>query len=143
MSDRKIYSVLAMAGVTPFVACALLPIFGVASIDMIGPLDRVAAGYGLAIISFLAGIHWATQIYDLQKTPFNLLLASNVFFVAVWLAYVLGDTATALVFQIAALTAMLGIDRWLLGSGVITQHYYRVRSAATALATVSLILIVI
>ncbi|MDJ0710791.1 MAG: DUF3429 domain-containing protein [Woeseiaceae bacterium] len=143
MNDRKIYSWLAIAGVTPFLACALLPFFGIDSIRPIGALDRAAAGYGLAIVSFLAGIHWATQIYDLQKTPFNLLLASNLFFVAVWLAFVLGDTATALVFQIAAFLALLGIDRWLLGSGVITQHYYRVRSTATMLATASLALIVI
>ncbi len=141
MTDRNIYSMLAMAGVTPFVACALLPLFGIATVGAIGPLDRLAAGYGLAIISFLAGIHWATQIYELQKTPFNLLLASNVFFVAVWLAFIVGSVEFALLVQAAALIAMLGIDRWLLGSGVITRHYYRVRSAATFLATSSLLFI--
>ncbi len=141
MNDRKVYSILTMAGVTPFVACALLPFFGVYSIDLLGPLGDVAAGYGLAIISFLAGIHWATQLYDLQETSFNLLLASNVVFVAVWLFYALGTLEAALMVQALALVTLLGLDRWLLGNGVITQHYFRVRSAATVLAVVSLLLI--
>ncbi len=141
MTDRKIYSILTMAGVTPFVACALLPLFGVDSIVPFGPLGEVAAGYGLAIISFLAGIHWATQLYGLQNTPFNLLLASNVVFVAVWLVYAVGSLGMALVVQAVALVTLLGLDRWLLGSGIITQHYYRVRGAATVLAVASLLLI--
>ena len=141
MNDRKVYSVLTMASVTPFVACAVLPLFGVDSIDFLGPLGEVAAGYGLAIISFLAGIHWATQLYEIQKTPFNLLLASNVVFVAVWLVYALGTLEAALIVQAIALATLLGLDRWLLGSGVITQHYYRVRGTATVLAVASLLLI--
>ncbi len=141
MNDRKIYSTLTMAGVTPFVACAVLPLFGIETIGPIGSLGGVAAGYGLAIVSFLAGIHWATQLYELQKTPFNLLLASNVVFVAVWLVYALGTLEAALIVQALALVVLLGLDRWLLGNGVITQHYYRVRGAATVLAVASLLLI--
>lgn len=143
MNDRKIYSVLTMAGVTPFVACAVLPMFGVYSLDQLGLMGEVAAGYGLAIISFLAGIHWATQLYELQKTPLNLLIMSNVVFVAVWLVYALGTLDAALIVQALALLILLGLDRWLLGSGVITQHYYRVRGAATVIAVASLLLIAI
>ena len=100
MNDKRIYSTLTMAGVTPFVACAILPLAGFGSIGLLGPLADVAAGYGLAIISFLAGIHWATQIYDRQQTGFNLLIASNVVFVGVWLAYVLGTTKVALLAEL-------------------------------------------
>ena len=127
MNDKRIYSTLTMAGVTPFVACAILPLAGFSSIGLLGPLADVAAGYGLAIISFLAGIHWATQIYDRQQTGFNLLIASNVVFVAVWLAYALGTIEFALGTQIVALLVLLGVDRWLLNYGVITAHYYRTR----------------
>ena len=143
MSDKRIYSILAMAGVTPFVACAVLPLAGFTTIELLGPLADVAAGYGLAIVSFLTGIHWATQIYDRQQTGFNLLIASNVVFVAVWLAYALGTIAFALSIQGAALLALLGIDRWLLGNGVITSHYYRTRSAVTTLAVLSLAVILL
>ena len=138
MSDRRIYSILAMAGVTPFVACAILPIAGINDLEPLGSLDQVAASYGLAIVSFLTGIHWATQIYDRQQTGFNLLIASNVVFVVVWLAFVLGSVEVALIVQLVALLVLLGIDRWLMNSGVITSHYYRTRSSATVLAVLSL-----
>ena len=143
MSDLRIYSILAMAGVTPFVASAVLPLAGIESIDPLGPLAGVAASYGLAIVSFLTGIHWATQIYDRQQTGFNLLIASNVVFVAVWLAYAIGSIEIALAAQLLALLALLGIDRWLMNSGVITPHYYRTRSAATILATLSLAILIV
>ena len=142
MTDSRTYSILAMAGVTPFVACALLPLVGVASIEPFGALDRLAAIYGLAIVSFLTGIHWATQIYEPQESPFNLLLVSNVVFLFVWFAYVLGRLEIALGAQLVALLVLLGIDRWLYTTGLISRHYLTVRSVATSLAALSLLIIV-
>lgn len=143
MTDSRTYSILAMAGVTPFVACALLSLMGIGSIEPFGSLDRLAAIYGLAIVSFLAGIHWATQIYEPQESGFNLLLASNVVFLFVWFAYVLGRVETALVAQIVALLVLLGIDRWLHTTGLISRHYLGVRTVATSLAALSLLVIVV
>ena len=141
MTDSRIYSMLAMAGVTPFVACAVLPLVGIVSIPGFGDLDRLAATYGLAIVSFLTGIHWATQIYEPQESPFNLLLVSNVVFLLAWFAFVLGDLQIALGAQLIALLVLLGIDRWLYTTGLITRHYLNVRSVATTLAAVSLLVI--
>jgi hypothetical protein len=141
MTDSRIYSMLAMAGVTPFVACAVLPLVGIESIPGFGDLDRLAATYGLAIVSFLTGIHWATQIYEPQESPFNLLLVSNVVFLLAWFAFVLGDLQIALGAQLIALLVLLGIDRWLYTTGLITRHYLNVRSVATTLAAVSLLVI--
>ncbi len=143
MTDKRIYSILAMAGVTPFVACALLPLIGVSEIEPLGSLELVAASYGLAIVSFLAGIHWATQLYERRDAPFNLLLVSNVVFVPVWLAYIAGPPGLAIGTQLVALLLLLGIDGWLHGSGVIDAHYYRVRKVATVLATASLAVILV
>jgi hypothetical protein len=143
MKDSRIYPVLAMAGATPFVACALLPLFGVDVIDPLGPLDAVAASYGMAIVSFLTGIHWATRIYGQQQSGANLLIISNVVFVAVWLAYALGTTAAALLAQLVALLVVLAIDRSLLKAGVITGDYYRTRSMATVLAAASMAIILL
>lgn len=143
MIDSRIYSMLAMAGVTPFVACALLPLVGIESIPAFGDLDRLAATYGLAIVSFLTGIHWATQIYEPQESPFNLLLVSNVVFLLVWFAFVLGDLQIALGAQLVALLVLLGIDRWLYTTGLLTRHYLNVRTVATSLAVVSLLVIAI
>ena len=131
MQDSKIYSMLAMAGVMPFVACALLPLIGIESIEPLGGLDRLAATYGLAIVSFLTGIHWATQIYEPQESPFNLLLVSNVVFLFVWFAFVLGRLEIALGAQLVALLVLLGVDRWLHTTGLISRHYLGVRTVAT------------
>ena len=143
MTDSRTYSFLTMAGVTPFVACALLPLIGVEALESVGPLDRLAALYGLAIVSFLSGIHWATQIYELQKSPVNLLLVSNVVFLTTWFAFALGDVNVALGAQVLALLVLLGIDRWLHSSGLISRHYLSVRTVATSLAVISLLIIIL
>ena len=143
MSDSKTYSMLAMAGVTPFVACALLPLVGIASIEPFGALDRIAAIYGLAIVSFLTGIHWATQIYKPEDSPFNLLLASNAVFLFTWFAFVLGSLEIALGAQIVALAVLLAVDRRLYSIALLTRHYLGVRTVATSLAVLSLLVIIV
>jgi hypothetical protein len=67
MKSSNLYTSLAFAGATPFLACALLPLIGIESIAPIGRLETVASSYGLAIICFLAGSHWAT--YLLRRPP--------------------------------------------------------------------------
>lgn len=143
MKDSRTYSTLAIAGVTPFVGCALLLLMGVTAVEPLGALDRLAAVYGLAIVSFLTGIHWATQIYEPQDSPFNLLIVSNVVFLVVGFAFVLGDTDVALSAQGMAMLVLLAIDRRLYGNGLITRHYLQIRFAATSLAVVSLLAIVL
>jgi hypothetical protein len=143
MNNSRVYSSLTMAGVTPFLACALLPLMSVNSLEFVGPLDRLAALYGLAIVSFLTGIHWATQIYELQESRFNLLFASNFVFLATWFAFVLGNLTVALGAQVLALLVLLGIDRWLHSSGLISRHYLNVRTVATSLAVISLLIIIL
>jgi len=143
MNDSRIYPVLAMAGATPLVACAVMPLLGIEAIGSLGPLDALAASYGLGIVCFLAGIHWATRIYGQQQWGFNLLVTSNCVFVAVWLAYVLGTVTLALLAQIVALLVLLAIDRGLLRDGVIDTRYFRTRSVATTLAAASLTIIVL
>jgi hypothetical protein len=143
MNDSRLYPILAMAGVTPFLACAVMPLVGLDEIGTLGPLNAVVAGYGLAIVSFLTGIHWATRIYDQQQSGFNLLIVSNIVFVAVWLAFVLGTVNQALLAQAGALLVLLAIDRWLLSGGVISSRYYRTRRAATVLAVLSLTVVIL
>ena len=143
MSDSKTYSMLAMAGVTPFVACALLPLVGIATIEPFGALDRIAAIYGLDIVSFLTGIHRATQIYKPEDSPFNLLLASNAVFLFTWFAFVLGSLEIALGAQIVALLVLLAVDRRLYSIALLTRHYLGVRTVATSLAALSLLVIII
>lgn len=142
MQSNRLYSVLALTGATPFVACAVLPLLGISSIPWFGALDVIASSYGLAIICFLAGAHWATFLYKQYETPFNLFVTSNVVFLAVWFTFVITSLAAALLTQVVAFLFLLFVDYRMVGSGLISSHYFRVRAAATALAVVSLLTII-
>jgi hypothetical protein len=132
-----------LLGVLPFLACALLPLTGVYEIGRLGPLDRLAAIYGMAILCFLTGIHWATQLYAREATPFNLFIGSNAVFLIVWIAYVAADLQWAIVVQLLAFPALLAIDYRLRRGELISNRYLRMRTVATALACFSLLFILV
>lgn len=143
MEDRPIYSSLTLAGVTPFLACALLPVLGIEAIEPFGRLHELAGDYGMAILCFLTGIHWATQLYARDKVPFNLFVGSNVVFLAVWIAYVASSLTWALATQLVAFPLLLAVDFRLQQTGLISRHYLGIRFVATALACFSLLFILI
>lgn len=143
MEDRQVYSALTLAGVTPFLACALLPAAGIEAIEPFGRLDELASNYGMAILCFLTGIHWATQLYAREKVPFNLFTGSNVVFLAVWIAYVASSLTWALATQLVAFPLLLAVDFQLQQRGLISRHYLRMRFVATALACFSLLFILV
>ena len=143
MDDNRLYSVLALAGAIPFLACAILPLVGIEAIEPVGNLHELAARYGLAIISFLTGIHWATYLYKPEKSPANLFVVSNAMFLVVWFAYELVDLPFALATQFVAFAMLLAIDFRIMTSRAITPHYFRTRALATALASVSLAIMLV
>lgn len=143
MEDRQIYSALTLAGITPFLACALLPVAGVDAIEPLGRLDQLAASYGMAILCFLTGVHWATQLYAPERAPFNLFIGSNVIFLAVWLAYVATNLTWALAAQLIAFPLLLAVDFRVQQSGLISRDYLGIRLIATALACFSLLFILV
>ncbi|MDH3336286.1 MAG: DUF3429 domain-containing protein [Gammaproteobacteria bacterium] len=143
MQDNRLYSFLALAGASPLVACAVLLVDGVETIPGFGSLDVLACSYGLAIVSFLAGAHWATYMFKQSETPFNLFVSSNVVFLAVWFAFVLASLDVALLTQVLAFLFLLFVDHRMLLSGLISRNYFQVRATATALAVASLLAIVI
>lgn len=143
MENGRIHSALMLLGTMPFLACALLPLTGVNEIVGIGRLDHLAASYGMAILCFLTGVHWATQLYAGQSTPFDLFVGSNVVFLGVWIAYVAADLQWAIVAQLIAFPALLAIDYRLRQGRLISSQYLRMRSIATALACFSLLAILV
>lgn len=143
MDNRQIYSALTLAGVLPFLACALLPVAGVDSIEPFGPLDRLASNYSMAILCFLTGVHWATQLYARERAPFNLFIGSNVVFLAVWIAYVASSLEWALATQLVAFALLLAVDFQLQQGGLVSRHYLGMRFIATALACFSLLFILV
>lgn len=140
-NHRALYSTLAFAGTFPLLACALLPLAGVETLQPFGRLDLLANSYGLAIVCFLAGIHWATALLSGSRAPFNLLIVSNVVFLVSWFAFALATTRWSLVTQIVALVVLLMIDRRLAISKVISRSYFQARLVATALGSAALAVI--
>lgn len=143
MENQKLYAALAFAGASPFVACAVLPWFGIASLPIIGPLDALANAYGLAIIAFLAGTHWSFQLQDASRTPFNLFVTSNVVFLVAFFAFVIAGLRWSLLTEVLAFLYLLYVDLRLHRAGLTMAAYFRVRSIATSLACLSLLLIAI
>ena len=143
MDTRHLYSLLAYAGVTPFVACALLPLVGIVSIPPFGPLDQLVNSYGLAIVCFLSGIHWAHYLANKDELPFNLMISSNGVFLLAWFGFVVGGLSASLVVQIASFAILLFIDWRLTAVEAITAHYFRLRFTATSLAIASLFVILL
>lgn len=141
MQERTLYSALALAGAAPFLACAILPLLGISAIEPFGPLLYVASSYGLGILTFIAGIHWGTDLYKQSPLPFSLFASSNVVFLAVWFTFVLADISVILITQVVAFLFLLLIDYRLFRAGTISGHYFRTRSIATSVASVSLLVL--
>ena len=137
--DSRLYKILALAGAVPFVAGAFM---AMGRIDYPVPAGLVASSYGLAISSFLCGVHWATYLYRGNDIRLNLFIGSNVIVVAVWLAYLFSSLALALSVQAVALLGLLAIDYRLFTAGLITHHYFITRVEATALAVLSLLVVI-
>ena len=142
MQNKKLYTALALAGTTPFIAGALLPLLGYDSLPHLGPVDMLVASYGLAIVCFLAGAHWGTFLAGRSVSSLNLFVTSNAIFLAAWFAYVGAGVQAAIGMQIVALLALLRIDFRLKSGDVISATYFRVRTAASLIAIVSLLIVI-
>lgn len=140
MIDSKQYAVLAYAGTLPFIACAILPWIGMPVVAGIGSCAYIAAAYGVAIVSFMAGIHWGTFLYQADSLPVNLLLTSNAITVAVWLAFILTPVAVSIAVIAAALVLLLAVDFRLARVGLLTPDYLRTRRNVTFIVLAMLML---
>jgi hypothetical protein len=143
MPDRRLYSILTLTGAAPFVAAAVLPLLGYPTIGPLGPAADLALSYGLAIVCFLSGVHWATWLYLRDKAPFNLFAASNAVVLGCWFPYLLAPAHWTAVALIAAFAFLLFVDVRLRAVGVIDDHYLRIRTVATALAVASLTIVAV
>ena len=137
------YAGLAFAGATPFILCAALPQLGIAAIGPFGSLHELAVSYGLAILCFLCGTHWTTQLRRPRRTPFNLFYSSNAIFLIVWFTFVLADLAWVLLVQIAAFVALLLVELRLRDRELVTGSYLAIRGIATGVACLSLLIILL
>jgi hypothetical protein len=106
----------------------------------IGSCAYIAAAYGVAIVSFMAGIHWGTFLYQADSLPVNLLLTSNAITVAVWLAFILTPVAVSIAVIAAAFVLLLAVDFRLARAGLLTPDYLRTRRNVTLIVLAMLML---
>lgn len=143
VTQRSIYSMLAAAGLIPFLVAAMMAVLDIDTLGSFGSATKIAASYGLAIVSFLAGAQWGIYLLLGPGLPLNLFYVSNAVVLAAWFPFVLAFDAVTLACLIAALAFLLYVDRRLLRADVIDPAYFRMRLAITSIACVSLLIVLI
>jgi hypothetical protein len=85
--------ILPYAGALPFIGCAALQLIGITELPLLGDPRTVASSYGLAIVSFMAGVHWG-QYLEGRHANVNLLITSNAVTLAAWFGFLLLPSPT-------------------------------------------------
>jgi Protein of unknown function (DUF3429) len=131
---------LPFAGALPFICAALALYCRIDTLPYIGSVPKSVLAYGLAILSFMAGVHWGQYLSGLSARP-NLLITSNFATVLSWLGYILLSSAQFACLLIVLFLALLFIDRQLETFGHIHPDYLRTRIGVTLLVIISLAVI--
>jgi hypothetical protein len=139
-SESRQTAWLAYAGTLPFIFCAGAPWLGLPVLPGVGPCTEIAAAYGVAIVSFMAGAHWGTYLYQSARIPLNLFLTSNAITVSVWLAFILTPVAIALAVLLGAFLVLLSIDTRLAQVRLLSDDYMRMRRNVTAIVVTMLVI---
>lgn len=128
-------AVLGFAGAIPFVALALASF-------VTGALGTLALdalwGYGLAILSFLGGVHWGAAMVQAEPT-FARLSASVAPTLAGWAAYLVGGRVGLWLLALA-FASLLAYDLGRVRVGEAPGWYPRLRWPLTLIVAASLLL---
>jgi len=142
VTKPRLNHLLAYAGALPFLACALLALVGVDSIRFVGAVDHLAAGYALAIVAFLSGVHWGMALNQPPESgSVHLFLSSNGVTIAAWLSFVIAAPRITLGVCILAFLYLLRIDYRLYRLNRLTADYFQTRRNVTAVVVLALALI--
>lgn len=129
---------LTLAGAIPFALPALLYLFGISQLPLLGALQPIVSSYGLVILSFMAGVHWGQVIH---KPRWHLLLIiSNVITLSGWFTFLTGNATLLWCVLILGFVALLLVDRRLLAAGMITPAYWRLRMVVTIIVVTALLI---
>lgn len=125
-------------GALPFVACAMLAVFGTQDWQGLGTQALVA--YGAVILSFLGGVHWGLAI---GRGPSSIVSGSHLILSVVpslvgWAALLLPVGADLLLLALA-FAAMFIVDLRLTQNGPLPAWYPRLRLPLTIVVMTSLL----
>lgn len=143
MSKQSLYKALAYAGAVPFVVCAVAALSGAAVPGPAEAVDRLAASYGLTIVSFMAGVMWGVYLTSDDAAPGHLFVASNAVALIAWGAFLAGPPKLSLGVMAVLFLYLLYVDYGLCRSGVLTGHYLALRRNVTAIVILSLTALVL
>lgn len=139
MPTPPLHRYLALAGASPFFACAVCLNAGWQTLPALGSVASLNNAYGLVIASFMAGVHWGQHLSQRARWRARLALASNAIAIALWLAFSLFSPKHFVVALIAAFALLLWIDQRLYRSNIIDRAYFRTRLLATVLVVLALL----
>ena len=131
MQEKKLYSFLTYAGALPFIIAATLPFAGIEEWENVGSFEYIARLYGLAIVSFVAGSHWGTYLYNQDSSVANLFLTSNAVVLVAWTAFLFAFPALTEFVLLLAFLYLLFVDYRLKKARVTTEYYFRLRVNVT------------
>ncbi len=142
MQENRLYTLLTYAGALPFVLCALLPLVGIEEWENVGTFEYIARLYGLAIVSFVAGSHWGTYLYNRESSPANLFLTSNAVVLAAWFAFLFTIPVLTEFVLLLSFLYLLFVDYNLYKANLITAYYFRMRANVTLVVCICLATII-
>ncbi len=145
---RRVASVLAYAGTIPFIAAAVILLFGnLLGIGMLRPLAAQGiTTYAAIIVSFLGGIQWGIGISTHEQQPQtarSLFMLSIVPSLLAWAMLFLPASTSRVVVAIFLVGFVWIIDALLHLQKVIPAWFFRLRCVVSAVVIASLIVALI
>jgi len=127
---------LPYAGTLPFVCAALSRVISLSAFITAAEITHIILLYSLAILSFMAGVHWGQYVAG-RRSTIKLLISSNVITLAGWFgSFYLSPQSAELLF--IALFALL----YLIDGGLgLDTAYLQMRRNVTLIVCASLLVI--
>jgi hypothetical protein len=136
---------LGIAGIIPFILCALAAIRGDAANDPFSLLALLA--YGAVVLSFLGGVHWGFVIEGAKQPAERLRLALGVVpGLLGWGAVLLsiaGEGVLGLCLLIAGFVGAIIIESRAHGSGLVPRAYLVLRWSLTVVVVAMLVTVLV
>ncbi len=144
-NPKRVAAALAYAGTLPFIACALVLLFGNAL--GLGTYRSFATQaittYAAVIVSFLGGIQWGVATVTLEQQPQtakSLFLLSIVPSLLAWAMLFLPSGSSRVIVAIFLVGFVWVVDALLHLQQVIPTWFFRLRSIVSAVVLTTLIL---
>lgn len=137
---KKIYPILMYTGTLPFIFCAICFLLDWKSIPFFSETTHILKVYGLVIASFMAGTHWGKALNMNGPSKREILIASNMNAIFLWISFLLFPFHLMLLALIISFLASLWNDKKLLQAGLINFSYFFNRCIITTIVITTLII---